>query len=263
VVIAHKLCKSYDGDTFAVDRVSLFVQRGALAVLLGESGSGKTTLLKMVNRLIEPTSGTIELNGRNVREMDPVKLRRSIGYAFQRIGLFPNMTVAENVGVTPGLLGWEKQRIEERVEELLELVHLSPQEYRDRMPHQLSGGEQQRVGFARALASGPSLMLLDEPFGALDPVTRDRLQAEFVDIHRKLGLTTMMVTHDVSEALLMADRILVMRAGRILQEGTPGELLSDSRDGYVAQLMATPQRQIDRYNTLMEESPSRGPLGHE
>ncbi len=221
-------------------------------VLLGESGCGKTTLLKMINRLIEPTSGRIEVNGQDVRESRTVELRRSIGYVFQGIGLFPHMTVAENVGITPKLLGWPKEKIARCVDELLDLVHLPPGDYRQRTPDELSGGQQQRVGFARALAARPSLMLLDEPFGALDPVTRDRLQLEFAEIHRKFELTVVMVTHDVGEALLMADRIIVMRDGRILRSGTPGELLSDPQDGYVAELMATPRRHIEILESLID-----------
>ncbi len=252
LVILDKICKSYDGERHAVDQVSFSVERGELVVLLGESGCGKTTLLKMINRLIEPTSGRIEVNGQDVQESRAVELRRSIGYVFQGIGLFPHMTVAENVGITPTLLGWPKEKIARCVDELLDLVHLPPSDYRQRTPDELSGGQQQRVGFARALAARPSLMLLDEPFGALDPVTRDRLQLEFAEIHRKFELTVVMVTHDVGEALLMADRIIVMRDGRILRSGTPGELLSDPQDSYVSELMATPRRHIEILESLID-----------
>ena len=237
--------------------VSLRVPAGQLLVLLGGSGSGKTTTLKMINRLIEPTAGRIEIDGRDVRTVDPTLLRRDIGYVFQGIGLFPHMTVAENVAVVPRLLGWPAGRIAARVDELLDLVHLPPGQYRSRRPGQLSGGQQQRVGFARALAAGPRVMLLDEPFGALDPVTRDELRGEFLQIRRQLGLTAVMVTHDMTEALLSADLIAVMNAGRLLRVGTPRELLTDPGDDFVAALMAGPRRQADQLEALSAE-PRRG-----
>jgi osmoprotectant transport system ATP-binding protein len=243
--------KSYDGGTrFSVRDVSLEVQSGQLLVLLGGSGCGKTTTLKMINRLIEPTSGTIRVDGRNVCEADPVTLRRRIGYVFQGIGLFPHMTVAENIAVVPKLLEWPTARIQGRVDELMEMVHLPPAEYRGRVPRELSGGQQQRVGFARALAAGPQIMLLDEPFGALDPITRDELRGEFLEIRRRLGLTAVMVTHDMTEALLSADLIAVMNAGRLLQVGTPQDLLSQPADPFVAALMATPRRQAEQLEAL-------------
>src|SRR6516162_2405308 len=215
MILLENVCKAYDGGRYAVRDVSLRVPAGAMLVLLGGSGCGKTTTLKMINRLIEPTSGRIEVNGKDVRALDPVELRRGIGYVFQGIGLFPHLSVADNVAVVPRLLGWPAARISERVDELLRLVHLPPEAYRSRFPRQLSGGQQQRVGFARALAAGPKVMLLDEPFGALDPITRDGLREEFVQIQHRLGLTAVMVTHDVTEALLCADLIAVMNAGRL------------------------------------------------
>jgi len=243
--------KQFDASArFAVENVSLEVAEGQLLVLLGGSGSGKTTTLKMINRLIEPTSGTIHIDGRDVTKCDPVELRRGIGYAFQGIGLFPHMTVAENIAVVPQLLGWPKPRIDGRIDELLDLVHLPPSEYRTRKPAQLSGGQQQRVGFARALAAGPRVMLLDEPFGALDPITRDGLRDDFLQIHRRLKLTTVMVTHDVTEALLSADRIGVMAGGKLLQIGPAVELLTKPQDDFVAALMATPKRQADQLEAL-------------
>ena len=238
---------------FSVRDVSLRVPAGHLLVLLGGSGCGKTTTLKMINRLIEPTAGRIEIDGRDVRTVDPTLLRRDIGYVFQGIGLFPHMTVAENVAVVPRLLGWAAGRIAARVDELLDLVHLPPGQYRSRRPGQLSGGQQQRVGFARALAAGPRVMLLDEPFGALDPVTRDELRGEFQQIRRQLGLTAVMVTHDMTEALLSADLIAVMNAGRLLRVGTPRELLTDPGDDFVAALMAGPRRQADQLEALSAE----------
>jgi osmoprotectant transport system ATP-binding protein len=247
----NTICKSYDGgNTFAARDISFEVARGELLVLLGSSGSGKTTTLKMMNRLIEPTSGAIELNSRDILHRDPVQLRREIGYVFQGIGLFPHMTVAQNVAIVPNLLGWNKSDTDERVDELLSLVHLDPGTYRDRRPSQLSGGQRQRVGFARALAARPSVMLLDEPFGALDPVTRDGLQLEFKQLHHKLGLTAVMVTHDIVEALLLASRIGVMHDGRLLQLDTPHALVHHPQDPYVAALMETPTRQAQQLQAI-------------
>ncbi|MGD8376732.1 MAG: ATP-binding cassette domain-containing protein [Acidobacteriota bacterium] len=248
------LRKSFDGGrSFAVSGVTLHAREGELLVLLGASGCGKTTTLKMINRLIEPTSGTIEVDGRDVADEDPVELRRRIGYVFQGIGLFPHRSVGENVAAVPQLLGWDPDRIRARVDELLEQVQLPPDAFRGRMPHQLSGGQQQRVGLARALAARPRVMLMDEPLGALDPLTRDALQDEFVGIHRALGLTTVMVTHDMTEALLMADRIAVMEAGETLQVGTPRELLARPADERVRRLLETPRRQADRLEALAAE----------
>ncbi|MBV8560521.1 MAG: ATP-binding cassette domain-containing protein, partial [Acidimicrobiia bacterium] len=221
----ESVSKRYSSRTVVHD-LSLEVEDGEVCVLIGPSGCGKTTTLKMINRLIEPTSGRIAVNGQDVRAADPVQLRRGIGYVFQGIGLFPHLTIAENVAVVPKLLGWPRPRIDKRVDELLEMVHLAPAEYRARLPRQLSGGQQQRVGFARALAAGPQVMLLDEPFGALDPVTRDELRGEFVQLRRRLALTAVMVTHDMTEALLSADLVAVMNGGRLLQLGTPHELLT-------------------------------------
>jgi len=252
MIALEHISKSYDGGSrFSVHDVSFEVPEGRLLVLLGGSGCGKTTTLKMINRLIEPTSGRIEVAGRDVRRADPVELRRSIGYVFQGIGLFPHMTIAENIAVVPRLLKWPAARTRTRVDELLELVHLPPGEYRARLPRQLSGGQQQRVGFARALAAGPQIMLLDEPFGALDPITRDELREEFLQIRRRLGLTAVMVTHDMTEALLAADLIAVMNAGRLLQVGTPHELLTSPADAFVAALMSAPKRQADQLEALV------------
>jgi osmoprotectant transport system ATP-binding protein len=238
---------SYDeGESYAVDGVSFVAAPGELVVLVGESGCGKTTTLKTVNRLVEPTRGTVTIDGVDTEGCDPVGLRRSIGYVFQGIGLFPHLSVAENVGIVPRLLGWDEDRIGHRVTELLELVQLDPGQYAMRMPAELSGGQRQRVGFARGLAAGSSLMLLDEPFGALDPITRDELREEFSRIQRALGLTTVLVTHDMTEALLVGDRIIVMRFGRIVGEGAPADLMRDTSDPYVTRLMASPARQAER-----------------
>ncbi|HZR84879.1 MAG TPA: ATP-binding cassette domain-containing protein [Candidatus Binatia bacterium] len=248
-----RLTRRFGGEV-AVDDLSLVVGRGELLVLLGGSGSGKTTTLRMINRLIEPTSGTVRLDGVDTATLTPHELRRRIGYVFQRIGLFPHMTIAENVGVTPSLLGWERDRIRKRVDELLELVELDAGAVRDRLPDQLSGGQQQRVGVARALAAEPAILLLDEPFGALDPLTRDRLQESFLRIRRDLGLTAVFVTHDMTEALRLGDRIAVMHAGRLAQVGAPRELLRAPADDVVRQFLETPRRQAELVEGLLGDA---------
>jgi len=210
----------------AVHNVDLDIAAGAFTVLLGPSGSGKSTLMRTINRLIEPTSGTILLDGVDVRTRDPVALRRGIGYAIQAVGLFPHLSVGANIAVVPELLGWERARITARVDELLRLVRLEPTHYRERLPRELSGGEAQRVGVARALAGEPALLLMDEPFGAVDAIVRASLQDELRTIHRELGTTIVFVTHDVDEALRLADRIVVMNAGTIAQAGAPHDVLS-------------------------------------
>ncbi len=244
------LTKQY-GEQVAVRDLSLTVDEGELLVLLGGSGSGKTTTLKMINRLIEPSAGAVLVDGRDVAELAPHDLRRRIGYAFQQVGLFPHMTVAENIGVTPALLGWTESKIRRRVDELLALVELDPDQTRDRRPDQLSGGQQQRVGVARALAARPRLMLLDEPFGALDPLTRHRLQESFVRIRRDLGLTAVFVTHDMVEALVLGDRIAVLQAGRLVQIGTPRTLMREPATNYVRQLLDTPRREARIVESLL------------
>ncbi len=257
VIRIEKISKRF-GDAVAVDDVSLRVAEGELLVLLGESGSGKTTTLKMVNRLVEPTTGRILIDGRRTEDFDPPRLRRSIGYCFQRIGLFPHMTVGENIGITPTLIGWDAARISRRVDELLDLVELPPDEYRCRLPAQLSGGQQQRVGVARALAAEPRIILFDEPFGALDPLTRDRLQQSLRSIRRRIGLTGIFVTHDMVEAILLGDRIAVMRNGRLLQVGTPHQLRADPVDDYVDRLITTPARQASTVERLLGRTDDEG-----
>ena len=244
------LTKRY-GNQVAVRDLSLTGDEGELLVLLGGSGSGKTTTLKMINRLIEPSAGSVLVDGRDVAELAPHDLRRRIGYAFQQVGLFPHMTVAENIGVTPALLGWTEDKLRRRVDELLALVELDPDETRDRRPDQLSGGQQQRVGVARALAARPRLMLLDEPFGALDPLTRHRLQESFARIRRELGLTAVFVTHDMVEALVLGDRIAVLQAGRLVQVGTPRTLIREPANDYVRQLLDTPRREAQLVESLL------------
>jgi osmoprotectant transport system ATP-binding protein len=254
VIVLQGLVKRY-ASALALDGVSLEVARGECVFLVGPSGCGKTTLLKAVNRLVEPDAGSVRVAGRDVRESAPHELRRRIGYAFQQVGLFPHLSVAENVGITPSLLGWERERIAARVDALLERVELAPAAFRARRPDELSGGQAQRVGLARALAAEPELLLLDEPFGALDPATRDRLQQSFSGLRRELGLTVLFVSHDMAEALLLADRIAVMDAGRIVQLGTPRELLAAPADARVAALLETPRRQSARVDELLGVRP--------
>jgi osmoprotectant transport system ATP-binding protein len=254
IAFAH-VGKRFDGGrgvkpVLAVDDVSLDVAEGEFLAIVGGSGSGKTTLLRLANRLIDADSGSITVEGEDVRAVDPVSLRRRIGYVFQSGGLFPHISVAGNIGITPKLLGKPAAEISERVDELLDLVRLDRGEYRDRFPHELSGGQRQRVGVARALAARPRIVLMDEPFGALDPLTRDALGDDYRALHEKLGLTTVMITHDMTEAILLADRIAVMRSGRLLAQGTPAEL-AKSGDAYVGELLGTPRRQAERLNALL------------
>ena len=239
-----------DAGAPAVDDVSFAVPTGALVALVGGSGSGKTTTLKCINRLIEPDAGEIRIEGVRTAAGDAVSLRRGIGYVFQNIGLFPHMTVAENVAITPRLLGWAPADIAGRVRELLELVAL-PADFAARFPDALSGGQRQRVGVARALAARPRIVLMDEPFGALDPLTREDLGLAYRKLHDQLGLTTVMVTHDVQEAVLMADRIVVMRDGQVVADDTPRALLAGHPDPGVAALMASPRRQAERVQALL------------
>ncbi|KWV61047.1 ABC transporter ATP-binding protein [Bradyrhizobium macuxiense] len=243
--------KSFNGGrVVAVDDVSLDVAEGEFLAIVGSSGSGKSTLLRLANRLIEADRGQIAVEGEDISRIDPILLRRRIGYVFQSGALFPHLTVAGNIGITPRLLGWPQAEISARVDELLDLVRLDRAQYRDRMPHELSGGQRQRVGVARALAAKPRIVLMDEPFGALDPLTRDALGDDYRTLHRELGLTTIMITHDMTEAILLADRVAVMRAGRLLALGTPAEL-SASTDTYVGELLHTPRRQAKRLGALL------------
>jgi osmoprotectant transport system ATP-binding protein len=241
------------GRNVAVREVDLVVWPNEFLVILGESGSGKTTLLKMINRLQPPDSGNVLIDGQPTSAVVPYELRRRIGYVFQRVGLFPHMTVAENIAVTPRLLGWDENEIRARVEELLALVNL-PADMARRLPEALSGGQRQRVGVARALAARPAIMLMDEPFGALDPVTRDVLGREYRLLHEQMGLVTVMVTHDVLEALLLADRIVIMREGVIVASGTPHEMMNDPRDAEVRKLMDMPRRQMARVAAMLDDA---------
>ena len=239
-----QVTKTYPKTTgHAVNDVSAQIYNGEFITILGSSGSGKTTLLKMVNRLIDPTSGTIEVLGNDIQQQDPVLLRRNIGYVIQQIGLFPHMTIKENIAVVMRLHKWDTQSINQRVDELLSLVNLNPEEYRHRYPSQLSGGQQQRVGLARALASNPSIMLLDEPFGALDAITRISLQEELILIHQQSQKTFLFVTHDINEAFRLGTRVIIMDEGRIQQFDTPHNIIKKPANEFVEKLITVTKQQ--------------------
>jgi osmoprotectant transport system ATP-binding protein len=238
-IVAENVSKRFGREQRpAVDGVSFAVDEGALVVLLGPSGCGKTTLLKMINRLYEPTGGKIFVEGTEIHDLPATELRRKIGYVIQQTGLFPHMRIEQNIAVVPQLLGWNKAKIDLRVDELLDLIGL-PRTFRTRYPRQLSGGQQQRVGLARALAADPAIMLMDEPFGAIDAITRTRLQDELLNIQRKVHKTILFVTHDVEEALRLADKIVIMREGRIVQYDTPLNIVTEPRDAFVQELVGT------------------------
>jgi osmoprotectant transport system ATP-binding protein len=230
------------GAAVAVRDLSLSIERGMMVTLVGTSGSGKSTLLRMINRLIEPTQGAIRIDGRDTATIPGEELRRGIGYVIQGYGLFPHWTVARNIATVPSLLGWDAGRIERRVEELLALFGLEPGAYARKLPQQLSGGEQQRVGVARALAAEPSLLLMDEPFGALDPILRTKARDDLAALQRRLGVTVVLVTHDMEEAVSLGDRIAVMNRGRLMQYGTPAEILQRPAPGFVEQLVGGEDR---------------------
>ncbi len=233
-IVFDRVTKRYEGrDQAAVENLSLTIPAGEICVLVGPSGAGKTTAMKLVNRLIELDEGDITIDGTSIRDQDVVELRRGIGYVIQQVGLFPHMTIAENVATVPRLLGWPKARTKERTAELLELVGLDS-DYAGRYPAQLSGGQRQRVGLARALAVDPPLMLMDEPFGALDPITRDRLQLEFLRLHEEVRKTVIFVTHDIDEAIKLGDRIAILReGGHLAQYDTPDRILAHPADEFV------------------------------
>ena len=229
----EKITKSYLPGINAVADFTLSVAKGELLAIIGPSGCGKTTVLKMLNRLVEPTSGRILLHGEDIRTLDPTALRRSMGYVIQQVGLFPHMTILENITVVPDILGWPAEKQRARAYELLDLIDMNPSEFARRFPYQLSGGQQQRIGVLRALAADPAVILMDEPFGAVDPLTRTKLQQELKTLHTRLKKTILLVTHDIDEAFRLADRVLLMQSGRIVQVGTPAELLDRPATSFV------------------------------
>lgn len=230
---ATKVYGSGEKEITAVDNINLQIEKGQICVFLGPSGCGKTTLLRMVNRLISITRGTIEVDGRDVNSLNAIELRRSIGYVIQQNGLFPNMTIEENIYVVPKLLGWDKVKMKKRYDELMEMMGLNPDEFRKRYPWELSGGQQQRIGVARALAADPPVMLMDEPFGALDPIIRDHIQNEFLRIQQDVKKTILFVSHDIDEAIKLGDTIAIFKSGHLMQQGTPNEILSQPQNEFV------------------------------
>ena len=240
----ENVCKKFAGSSkYAVDHVSAEIESGEFITILGSSGCGKTTLLKLTNRLYDPDDGKIIVEGVDIKTVDPVELRRRLGYVIQQVGLFPHMTIKENITVIPSLMKWDRRRMDERADELLKLVGLEPAEFRDRYPHQLSGGQQQRIGLARALVLDPDIMLLDEPFGAIDAITRLNLQNELLRIQGSLGKTILFVTHDINEAFKMGNRVMVMNEGRLIQFDTPREIVQHPADAFVKSLIESARTQ--------------------
>lgn len=249
IIAFQDVSKVYQGKS-VVDQISLSIQKGEFITILGTSGSGKTTTLKMINRLVEPSSGQISFEGKDLSQLDPVSLRRQIGYVVQQIGLFPHMTIAENIGTVPKLLKWDQAKIEERVKELMKLVQLPYEEYGSRYPKELSGGQQQRIGVARALAANPDVVLFDEPFGAIDAITRSSLQEELRKIHQQLGdKTFIFITHDIHEAFHLGGRVLIMDQGKICQFDSPENIIKAPQAGFVSHLIETVQEQEKIWRT--------------
>ncbi|WP_336804378.1 choline ABC transporter ATP-binding protein OpuBA [Bacillus subtilis] len=256
----ENVSKTYKGGKKAVNNVNLKIAKGEFICFIGPSGCGKTTTMKMINRLIKPSAGKIFIDGENIMDQDPVELRRKIGYVIQQIGLFPHMTIQQNISLVPKLLKWPEQQRKERARELLKLVDMGP-EYLDRYPHELSGGQQQRIGVLRALAAEPPLILMDEPFGALDPITRDSLQEEFKKLQKTLHKTIVFVTHDMDEAIKLADRIVILKAGEIVQVGTPDDILRNPADEFVEEfigkerLIQSSSPDVERVDQIMNTQP--------
>lgn len=244
MILFEEVSKVYGNGSHAVRDISFGVKTGEVLVLLGTSGSGKTTTMKMVNRLIEPSTGRISIDGQDIIERDPVELRLEIGYAIQQVGLFPHMTIEENIDVVPNLLGWSQPKRKSRIDDLLNMVRLDPAEFKHRYPGQLSGGQRQRVGVARALAGDPPIVLMDEPFGALDPLTRDELQKEFRQLQERLRKTVIFVTHDIFEAFELGDRIAILEQGRLAQIGTPEELIHSPASEFVTRFISSLKEKI-------------------
>ncbi|MDC3412159.1 ABC transporter ATP-binding protein [Aquibacillus sp. 3ASR75-11] len=233
----QNVSKIYEGDVQAINNVSFNVDNGEVVILIGPSGCGKTTLLRMVNQLESITDGEIRLHGNNVKELNKIEMRRNIGYVIQSNGLFPNMTIEKNVMIVPDLLGWDRKKQRDRFHYLMELIGLHPDDYRTRYPHELSGGQQQRIGVARALAADPPVMLMDEPFGALDPIIRNRLQEEFLQIQREVKKTILFVSHDIDEAVKMGDKITLLRKGEVMQFDRPTEILNHPKNAFVSEFV--------------------------
>lgn len=251
----QEVTKIYPGAEHikAVDDLSFDLMEGEICTVVGPSGCGKTTAMKMINRLIPMTSGKIMVDGQNINRMDTIELRRSIGYVIQNIGLFPNMTIAQNIAIVPKLKGWDSERITEKVEGLLEIVNLAPEEFMNRFPRELSGGQQQRIGVARAMAADPPIMLMDEPFGAIDPINRDHLQNEFLKIQEKVKKTIVFVTHDINEAIKMGDKICLLRAGKLVQYDSPEKMLTEPANDFVRDFVGG-DRTLKRLNLLTIKS---------
>ncbi|MEC1673011.1 choline ABC transporter ATP-binding protein OpuBA [Bacillus mojavensis] len=256
----QNVSKTYKGGKKAVNSVNLEIEKGEFICFIGPSGCGKTTTMKMINRLIEPSAGQIFIDGENIMEQNPVELRRKIGYVIQQIGLFPHMTIQQNISLVPKLLKWPEQQRKERARELLKLVDMGP-DYLDRYPHELSGGQQQRIGVLRALAAEPPLILMDEPFGALDPITRDSLQEEFKKLQKTLHKTIVFVTHDMDEAIKLADRIVILKGGEIVQVGTPDDILRNPANEFVEEfigkerLIQSSSPEVERVDQMMSTHP--------
>jgi len=245
--------KIFPDGTEAVNNISFTVEKGEFFLLVGVSGCGKTTTLKMINRLIERTSGDIIINGVRIEEINKIELRRSIGYVIQQVGLFPHMTISENISLIPQLKKWHKEKIKKRTNEMLELMGLEPGDYLEKYPNQLSGGQKQRIGVARALSADPEIVLMDEPFGALDPITREQIQDEFLKLQKKLKKTIVFVTHDIIEAIKLADRMAIMRDGEIVQIGTPVDMIDNPEDEFIHQFIGGHRFTVEDTYIKMEE----------
>lgn len=249
----EKVWKTFSKSNHSVEDLSLEIQEGETLVILGKSGSGKTTMLKLINRLLDPTKGTVSINGKNLLSLDPIQLRRNIGYTVQEISLFPHMTVEENIAIVPKLLGWGKKRIDSRVDQMLHMMGLEPMQFRKAFPLKLSGGQRQRVGVARALAADPPIILMDEPFGALDPITREQIQKEFLEIESRIKKTVVFVTHDLFEAVTMGDRIALMDQGKLVQLSTPRTFVENPPSAFADQFLGRHRFQLSLFTKTITE----------